>query len=237
MKKLFLFFTSILFLNTINSQNNFLINYKVKYVESFDNSVKKNQYDILLKNLSKNFDNYSYSMLIDNYQSLYEPDHILSMEDRRSTRMTSIILGEDLIYLNHKDSVYFRQKYFVGDLYLVKVDFPENQWEITEESKQILSYTCYKAFLKKNNIKNKKVTVTAWFTKEISPPFGPKGYYGLPGTILELQENNILYYASKINLNNKSIIKPPVKGIKITEEELEKKAGEAAHQMFGVKKN
>ena len=52
-------------------------------------------------------------------------------------------------------------------------------------------------------------------------PFGPIGYAGLPGVILELEARNYKYYATKINLNPKKEIKitKPTKGKKVTQEE------------------
>ena len=42
--------------------------------------------------------------------------------------------------------------------------------------------------------------IEAWFTPQINHSFGPKGYHGLPGLILELIQNNkIAYTATSIN--------------------------------------
>ena len=61
----------------------------------------------------------------------------------------------------------------------------------------------------------------AWYTPELPLSFGPFGYGGLPGLIVELSYQNIKFYVSKIVLNPKkkiNIIKP-VKGKKITRKE------------------
>ena len=60
--------------------------------------------------------------------------------------------------------------------------------------------------------------VIAWYTPEIPYNFGPKDYNGLPGLILELQEDNLLISASKISikLKEKKLIKTPTQGKKVT---------------------
>jgi GLPGLI family protein len=60
--------------------------------------------------------------------------------------------------------------------------------------------------------------VIAWYTTQIPYNFGPKDYNGLPGLILELQEDNLLIKASKITLQQKKkiVIKKPNQGEKIT---------------------
>lgn len=59
--------------------------------------------------------------------------------------------------------------------------------------------------------------VVAWYTTQIPYNFGPKDYNGLPGLILELQEDNLLIKASKISLNSKKtkVIKKPTQGEKV----------------------
>ena len=99
-------------------------------------------------------------------------------------------------------------------------------WEITSESKNIENFKCYKAtqIIKYKNLKGEfSKTVVAWFTPEIPFSFGPKGYGGLPGLILELHDKNIIYGASKINLSNEvKSIDLPKKGKIIKNEDFEK---------------
>ncbi|MDD7915629.1 GLPGLI family protein [Polaribacter ponticola] len=56
--------------------------------------------------------------------------------------------------------------------------------------------------------------------------FGPLGYAGLPGLILELEVYKKIYYAKKITINPKEEIKIEklTKGIRVTEKEFHEMA-------------
>lgn len=49
----------------------------------------------------------------------------------------------------------------------------------------------------------KELTITAWYSPEISVSQGPEGYWGLPGLILELNDGKTIILCSKIVLNPK----------------------------------
>ncbi|MEO8533402.1 MAG: GLPGLI family protein [Flavobacterium sp.] len=95
-------------------------------------------------------------------------------------------------------------------------------WIITPENKKIGEYLCYKAtytnyFIKDNKTKSR--LVTAWFAPSLPYPFGPKGYNGLPGLVLELIENDVILFVDVIDTKvNPITIKFP-KGKVITVEE------------------
>lgn len=105
-----------------------------------------------------------------------------------------------------------RTSYFNKDIsgkeYLVVYKRLMQGWELTNESKKIDNYTCYKATLKDFNERSGKETIIeAWYTPDIALPYGPAGYGGLPGLILELKYKRCLYVASKINLNPEKDVK------------------------------
>lgn len=96
-------------------------------------------------------------------------------------------------------------------------------WEVTSESKMIGNYNCYKAtcsldyIARDNTLKNR--TITAWFAPNLSFQFGPKEYNNLPGLILELQDWDTNFVATKIDFfESETIIEFP-NGKTITEED------------------
>lgn len=104
------------------------------------------------------------------------------------------------------------------------------QWKIFKESKMIKNFKCYKATTKinfNNGVADFSRDVTAWYCPALPISFGPKGYSGLPGLILELQENNVLFGAKKIKLNIDNFKFPDeLKGKIITESEFKKVSDE-----------
>ncbi|MGJ8761309.1 MAG: GLPGLI family protein [Polaribacter sp.] len=110
---------------------------------------------------------------------------------------------------------------------------PSLEWQLTQETKLIGSYLCYKAI----NIssKNKKKKPIAWYTTTISASFGPKQYFGLPGLILELEEAAVIFKAKEITLNPKDkIVFDTLKGIKINKEAYNKKVKEAYSDFYKI---
>lgn len=99
--------------------------------------------------------------------------------------------------------------------YLVTSKASIINWKITNEIKKIGIYRCIKAegIIKTHSL-NKGLhnkTIIAWFCPDISLKLGPKGYGGLPGLIMELEEGKLNYYVKVINFNLKdriSINKP-----------------------------
>lgn len=75
------------------------------------------------------------------------------------------------------------------------------EWTVTKEIKIIDKHKCYKA-TSPLYFKDKKLNtfITAWFTPEIPVEHGPIGYGGLPGLILELQNDRATFFVTKINL-------------------------------------
>lgn len=67
-----------------------------------------------------------------------------------------------------------------------------------------------------------RITI-AWYAPSMPYSFGPKNFSGLPGLVLELQENEVVLYLTKIEfLDSEAKIEVPDKGIKMTEKEYEK---------------
>ncbi|MGY3793635.1 GLPGLI family protein [uncultured Aquimarina sp.] len=107
---------------------------------------------------------------------------------------------------------------YKGRKFLIEETLEPQEWELTNKVKKIDQYICYKAILKNTDKK-----VEAWYTNKIKASYGPKGYYGLPGLILELKEGEKIVSFDKVSLfpSEPIIINPPNEGEKITREELE----------------
>lgn len=123
--------------------------------------------------------------------------------------------------------------------YLVKDSLSRYNWALENNTKKIGDYVCYKAISvvkvsdkdltdyenqkSKNNLKSisllsidppKDKSIIAWYTPEIPVSHGPEKYQGLPGLILEVNDEGAVWSCSKIILNplKKPIVKKPIKG-------------------------
>ena len=126
-------------------------------------------------------------------------------------------------------------------LFLISSKLNARKWTLTQDSKTIGGYLCYKAtstLVIKNSVGTFYKPVIAWYAPKLPVPYGPKGYGGLPGLILQLTEGDFTFYVSKLTLNPKKkvVIKKPVKGKKITHKEFDK-IGEESKFNFGKMRN
>lgn len=152
----------------------------------------------------------------------------LEMAILDSRARKEIYIFKNKIYHNNSNGLFKENEFLIID--------PLNQnWVYTNESKVIDGYTCYKATNEYivDNGKIFKHPVIAWFCPQIPISIGPRGYGGLPGLILELQEWNSVFGVEKIEFSNnvKEIILPQ-EGKIISEQEYQNKVGEAVNREF-----
>ena len=152
----------------------------------------------------------------------------LEMAILDSRARKEIYIFKNKIYHNNSNGLFKENEFLIID--------PLNQnWVYTNESKVIDGYTCYKATNEYivDNGKIFKHPVIAWFCPQIPISIGPRGYGGLPGLILELQEWNSVFGVEKIEFSNnvKEIILPQ-EGKIISEQEYQNKVGEAVKKQF-----
>ena len=168
-------------------------------------------------------DSFEFNLVFNQDISNYFWKEILGSEnDMISIDYAKIFTASDsFFYISIKDSISLEELGSFEKGMIIKRNLNEIGWKLSNESKQIGAYTCFKATAIKVNPK-KKIVIEAWYTPQIANGFGPKYYAGLPGLILELTEGGITYYASSIKLNpkNEPEIKKPEKGKIITHEQL-----------------
>lgn len=71
-------------------------------------------------------------------------------------------------------------------VWLVEDTLPTFRWKILSEIRDIQGYLCMSAETT-DTVKGQRIL--AWFTTELPLPYGPEGYGGLPGIILEMDVN------------------------------------------------
>lgn len=158
--------------------------------------------------------------------SFYMAENMISDLENPLTKkyVIGLFYGLDNFYWNRQQNYLIEQlKYSFGTI-LKKKDADFINWNLTNETKQIQGYTCYKAtytYIQKWNGREFEWPVVAWYCPQIPIPLGPVRYSGLPGLILELHENNIGFVIENINFSPQNLkIKEPKEGDFLTDEEI-----------------
>ncbi len=157
--------------------------------------------------------------------AIYKVNKKLTIKDRGDiTEKMNLIAagGLNKYYQNrNKNSLEIQNCITLGECFIIVSKF--KKWQLTQETKKIAGYLCYKAttVVKLNK---KTINITAWYCPQIPVSFGPKDYNGLPGLVLEVQNNFRYFRATKLVLNPKEKvrIKKPTKGKRVSQEEYNK---------------
>ncbi len=128
---------------------------------------------------------------------------------------------ENKIFTDLKNKKQVEQCEFMTRLFLIEREIDIAKWKITGKQKTILGYPCQEAVLQKEGEKT-----IAWFTPAIAVSSGPDKFYGLPGMILAIESSDGKYAITAISVDltpiDKSLLKVPKKGKKVTEEKFAK---------------
>lgn len=159
----------------------------------------------------KNSKDVAFKLSFNAEASLYKVISGMDSDAEPKINLTKIVAGSDNIYYtNIPFKIFFYQTN--GDDQLLNISYKPIKWRITQETKKIGNYLCYKAVFENTE---------AWFVPTIPVNFGPKNYNGLPGLILEVKKVGLTIKAIKMTLNpnKKVVIKKPKSAKTITEEE------------------
>lgn len=195
-----------------------VVAYSVVVTENKDSQLEK-----MMLSMNSNF----YSIIKEFEFSLkFNKDKALFLQEEKmySDEAAAKLAAAKISFLGNvltkKDTVYREGASRTIGNYIVKKQNVKN-WTLSNESKLIDNYLCYKATTE-NIVVNKDKTfrhpIIAWFCPQIPFPFGPAGYGGLPGLILELQTKDAVYGANKIQLSQDDSIIAELKRYKILEE-------------------
>lgn len=205
----------IIFLNSfigIYSQQSIIATYKIFQLKEFDNKnddKAEEEYAKKLLNealeLSKEFE---FNLLINHEESLFQINNFLINEGSSNETYYNIALAMlryGIYYQNVKEDICIKSVEISGQMLRIQ-DNLFKDWIIKDNYKKIGKFNCQKAVF---NCENCKMKTEVWFTQNLSFPFGPLGYGGLPGLIIEIDFD--LYKISLVKLETKkidSIIKP-----------------------------
>ena len=136
--------------------------------------------------------------------------------------------GKGIYYKNLKEGRNIKAVSSYETHFLIQEDFNKFEWSLLKEAKKILGYDCFKAigkykeynyFLKKEQV----IDVVVWYTPNIPISFGPSGYDGVPGLVLESYRSSFHFIATKLIFHDKNLkISEPNEGEVVSLEEYNK---------------
>lgn len=209
----------------------------------------------LLESLKKQAEK-EYTLTFNAKESLYKivPKLAAPQPANNGGIAISVAGSSDILYKNIQSYTYVNETDMMGKAFLIKDSLPKKNWVLTQETKGIGEYTCYKATYSYSRTISKfvmgengptdskeeeEVVVTAWYTPEIPVSNGPNDYQGLPGLILEIHDGKRTLVCNKITLNaaDAEKIEIPKKGKVVNQKEFdeiqEKKMQEFINQHSG----
>ncbi len=152
--------------------------------------------------------------------------YLFSPDSNGDVEGLSVIGAGGSTYIDMNTDSIISQEAIIDKTFLVKDRLGKQDWNITGETKQIAGKACTKAVLNENG------GITAWFTTEVPFNFGPAGYHGLPGLIVELVTPVYTYTLQEMSYSDNGIeIVPPSKGKVITKAEFKKLSEEKGAQL------
>ncbi len=189
--------------------------------------------NMLRKQLQK-----EYELFFNKSESVYKEVDQLDQEAAFSGIMAMVTGADDINYKNVGTRANVRQTEFFGKRFLIKDTLELTEWKLGKESKQIGSYTCYKATAQRvvtnrtfsseedeegnhSNEEQDTIELVAWYTPQIPISQGPDNFWGLPGLIMEVDNGQTVMLCSKVVLNPKNgvNIEEPKEGEEVSEQQ------------------
>lgn len=199
---------------TYQASSTFRLNEKSETVNQQYNAMNK-----AIKNNPMDFE-----LTFNREEAFFEIKDRMGTNDFQAKIAKVMLGGTKKFYYNMETEEFLKQEVAYGETFLIPIDKPN--WELSKTSKMIGKYKCYKATTRysiENDAGSFEKNVIAWYCPEIPYMFGPSGFFGLPGLILELTDDKRTYSATEISLNQSdyNIVKPNT-GVIITQEEFNK---------------
>lgn len=181
------------------------ITYKSIY---FDDPTVKKDKDFKTK-VAREINDMEYLLIYDSKQAYFEKLPHVPHDKFMAKMATGISYSNVNWYQFPKEKQSYHNKKIKDSIYRVYYKERMTGWKLHNETKEIDGYTCYKATIDYVHFyTERKFTIEAWYTPEIPIPYGPIGFGGLPGLVLQLKHSHVIFVAKKVTLNPKNGIKP-----------------------------
>ena len=182
--------------------NSGTVQYNVTFIE--DKELDGGNLGNYIKDAKANSKYLTYSLDFNANEMVFYKTQNLTSDDNGDTSFAEAFSGVSGKYFKKKNSNILLNEIDNKHLDHILVSKEMNlKWNLLNETKIIDNYLCYKAtsiIIITNGVGVFKRNLIAWYCPKIPVPFGPKGYGGLPGLVLEFQDRNVLFGAKKISL-------------------------------------
>ncbi|NCT16444.1 MAG: GLPGLI family protein [Flavobacteriales bacterium] len=190
-------------------------------IESQSTSVLEVKYDFYL-NLGVVSNQYQPVLIINKKESVFKWGKIMAVKEPDDSDFVINLNENDSIgtinYINlETDSILSREPWIHSEVYILKEKIPKIAWALTSESKTIGEFNCLKAI---GLFRGR--AYTAWYTLDIPVSMGPWKLQGLPGLIVQSEDEGkqiIFKIISITHIKMSEALKPNVNGTVISLEE------------------
>ncbi|WP_024482011.1 GLPGLI family protein [Cellulophaga baltica] len=209
--------------------------FRVESLESSHDTIPlDSDYGSFKREINKAAKELKFSLLFDQNKSVFGLVKFLPQDLNMMYVKSAIDIlgGNSTYYTDIKEKVLLEEMDFLGKDFLISTSFSKMNWQLTNESKYIENYLCFKAVgfrvATDKNFENKKILIEAWYCPGLPLNFGPFEAVGLPGLVLELKLTSFIFVASKISFKDDIILKGPPEDKSITKEEFDSFINEIA---------
>lgn len=200
-------------------------------LDTLEGKPNSEQLKYQITKLKKDLSEIDYILKIKDNIAIFETVDKLQLPNRKN--YLALLEKNQKYYTDTKESI--EQTIVLNEKVLIAEKSYQRNWKILNSKKDILGYECFKGVLE--NPDDDKI-IEVWFTKELPLSFGPKGYHGLPGLILELKQNeNLVYKAINIKEKENIFIEKPSGGRQISRDEQRSKLQSHINSMQKASKN
>lgn len=202
------FFTAFFSCKLNNVNGEVIYGFKPNFISKEEKSKSKELYQVL-DNLNKLSKDVTFKLSFNEDESFFDINSSMDLDLKPGvSSYVKNAISKGKYYYNKKNDELYVESRFYDKYTLIKSKPSSIKWKIHKETKNIDSFLCTKATtikIVKNRKGEKSFEIVAWFTPSIPANYGPMGFSGLPGLILELKSTSHTFYAKQVKLSDSFI--------------------------------
>jgi len=206
-KRVIIFYFFLVF-GAVFGQESFEITYAVE--SNFDLSEMQHEQTRTMASMAAEaISDFEFQLLINDNESIFKQSKQLVRDDINPMlyELASGFCSGNEVWYTKTDDLIKRIALLNTDPSIELTLDEKVQWEITNESKHIGEFKVLKATTTRK-LGSYLEEIEAWFAPKLPYSFGPLGYNGLPGLILEMHRGNVVFKLKEIQENDVDIKLP-----------------------------